>query len=514
MQKTKLTSLAVLLVILLAVIAPAIETCAASDGWTQVAVRSVKAYPDLEETVWQKVPIMPPNGPYDKIGLHRLVKKGIKPLGVLFILPGTWSNGEQLISNPPEDPWTKDEAHTQAIYWANRGFDVYSIDYRTHFVPIYLSTSELSFMFDWGWDQWISDIKEAVDKAKEVSGAKRIYLAGESFGGVAAINYASKYWKEDLKGLILLDPGASGAAVVGVKNPNPTNSFNLPAALYAMNATGAWGSEVHSREGSTGGIFLFQYADKYPGAPAEFPPGTPLQPPINPITGKPWANIAEWCAFAIYMAWGAGVVSNIYGGYGNALVMIHTCATFDRYWPTRLALETTAYIDWKNCPYLTYDFDEHYSEIDVPILVFQSERFGYALYGKINPGIANPDVTVNVLWGYGHLDVYSGEYSMNDVSAPVYEWMVSHRMLVGVGGLNINHKWICGEAAIYINTTTIDFKVDGVRIPWVITSQCTIKTVEIYNGKGTLGYVSVLIAKDCNVGVAAGTNAFFLGELV
>jgi hypothetical protein len=103
---------------------------------------------------------------------------------------------------------------------------------------------------------------------------------------------------------------------------------------------------------------------------------------------------------------------------------------------------------------------------------------------------------------------------MNDVSAPVYEWMVSHRMLIGVGGLNINRKWICGEAAMYINATTIDFKVDGVRVPWTITSQYTIKTLEVYNGKGTLGCISVLISKDCNAGAAAGTNAFFLGELV
>jgi len=511
MQKTKVTVLVALFVVGFAVIAPAVEACAASDGWTQVAVRSLKAYPDLEETVWQKVPIMPPNGQYDMIGLHRLVKKGIKPLGVLFILPGTWSSGEQLISNPPEDPWTKFENYTQAIYWANRGFDVYSIDYRTHFVPITLPKDQLSFMAEWGWDQWISDIKEAINKAKEISGAKRIYLAGESFGGVAAMNYAAKYWKEDLKGLIVLDPGAAGlVGVVGAKNPKPTNTFNLPAALEAMNAAGNWGTEVHGDKG----IFLFKYADANPGAPAEFPPGTPLQPPTNPLTGKPWANISEWCAFAIYMAWGPGGVSNIYGGYGKASVMIHTCATFDRYWPTRLSLETMAYNDWENCPYLPYDFDEHYSEIDVPLIAFQSQFFGYKLYGEFKRGIANPDITVKVLWGYGHLDVYSGEFSMNDVSAPVYEWMVSRRMLVGCGRLNINCKWICGEAAMYINATTIDFKVDGVRVPWTITSQYTIKTLEIYNGKGTLGCISVLISKDCNVGAAAGTNAFFLGELV
>jgi pimeloyl-ACP methyl ester carboxylesterase len=386
------------------------------------------------------------------------VKKGIKPLGVLFILPGTWSNGEQLTSNPPEDPWTKDEAHTQAIYWANRGFDVYAIDYRTHFVPTYLNTSQLSFMAYWGWDQWISDIKEAVNKAKEVSGAKRIYLAGESFGGVAAMNYASKYWKEDLKGLILLDPGAIGlTGVLGTKNPNPPNDFNLPAAIAAMNAAGAWGTELSG----PGVIFVYQYADANPGAPSPYPG---------------FANITAYLAYAIYMAWGPAGVSNIYGGYGNPRVMIHTLASMDRYWPTRLGLETAAYFNWSNCPYLAYDFDEHYAEIDVPIIVFQSQYFGLKNYVFIH-GMANPDFTLIKLLNYGHLDVYSGEYSMGDVSAPVYEWMVSHRMLIGVGGLNINRKWICGEAAMYINATTIDFKVDGVRVPWTITSRYAVKNI-------------------------------------
>jgi hypothetical protein len=68
-----------------------------------IAQRGLKAYPDLMETVWQKNASAPPNGPFDIIGLHRVVKTGI-PVGVLFICPGTWGSGEQLISNPPTCP--------------------------------------------------------------------------------------------------------------------------------------------------------------------------------------------------------------------------------------------------------------------------------------------------------------------------------------------------------------------------------------------------------------------------
>jgi pimeloyl-ACP methyl ester carboxylesterase len=476
---------------------------APSDGWTLIAQRGLKAYPDLMETAWQKNASAPPHGPYDKIGLHRVVKTGIKPIGVLFICPGTWSSGEQLISNPPTDPWTKTEKDTEALYWANRGFDVYSIDYRTHFVPITLNSSQLSFMANWGWDQWISDIKEAVNKAKEVSGAERIYMAGESFGGYAAINYASLYWKQDLKGLIMLDGGGTG-----IKNPHPTNSYNLTAAIAQMIATGTWSSEVSG----PGAIFAFQWADQHPGYPAEFPPGTPLYPPINPFTLKPWANITQWAAFVLYYAWGPGGVSNIYGGYGNVTIDIHIMATFDRYWPNRLSLETAAIIDWTNCPYVTHDFDEYYSGIDVPLISFTSEYLGLHTFGPFQHGIANPDFTETILWGYGHLDVYSGVYSEKDVSAPTYNWMISHRMLIGSGGICIGGKWTCGEATIYINATVIDFKVDGVRVAWNIVQHRTDKNWELYKGQGELGSIAILIYKE--YALASGPKAFFLGQRV
>ncbi len=92
---------------------------------------------------------------------------------------------------------------------------MYVIDYRTHFVPTNINdTSQLSFMADWGWDQWISDMKEAVDKAKEVSGATKMFIAGQSFGGNAAIFYASKYWQQDVQGIILLDGGSPSKRAV------------------------------------------------------------------------------------------------------------------------------------------------------------------------------------------------------------------------------------------------------------------------------------------------------------
>ncbi len=476
------------------------DTPAALVKWEMtIEDRGIKVYSELREDAWELE--VPPFGSYDRIGVRRVVKEGIEPEGVVFILPGTWSNGEQLTSNPPEDKWTADEDHSFALYLANRNFDVYAIDYRTHFVNQYLNPPDLGFMAYWGWDQWISDIKEAVELAKAISGAKRVYLAGDSFGGSATMNYASMYWKEDLKGILLRDGGT------GTKYPERvTNSFNLTAVIAGMIATGSWANEVG---GAPGSIFVMQYADQNPTAPAEFPPGTPLEPTINPYTSLEWTNIQEWAAFMIYMAWGPGVVSNIYGGKGDPAVMIHIDATFDRYWPSRLSLESAAISDWDNCPYVTFDFDDHYSEIDVPILAFTSELMGLAYWGPFRSGTANPDFTGIYLWEYGHLDVYSGEYSAEQVSQPTYQWLMSHRMLVGFGRAGSSRR--CGyEAAIYINATTIELRIEEQRISWDIYYHRIFTWNEKYKGMNICGKITVHISKK-GFAFASGRKVFFMG---
>jgi hypothetical protein len=220
----------------------------------------------------------------------------------------------------------------------------------------------------------------------------------------------------------MLDPAAFGLTDgLGAKNPYPTNQYNLTEAIAQMNTAGTWGNETDS-----GALFTFQYADQNPGAPAEFPPGTPLTPPLNPFTNETWTNITEWAAFVTFWGWGYAGISNIYEGYGNASVVIHILATFDRYWPTRLGLETTAYTDWNNCPDITHDFDDQYCSIDAPLLAFQSQYSGNLVFGPFRDGIANPVFNTTVLLGYGHLDIFSGVYSARDVSAPTYDWMVRH----------------------------------------------------------------------------------------
>lgn len=419
------TIVAILLLVLFsASVVPTVFLTAkgATTGWMLVVgSRDMKAYPDLKETVWQKNASMSPNGQYDTIALHRLVKPGTAPIGVVFLVPGLYGNGESLVSNPSTDSYTKTENMSQGIYWANRGFDVYTIDYRQHFIPIYFNKSQLAFTVDWGLDQVMSDIKECVDKAKDVSGTQKMFMAGQSWGGILVQYYAAKYWQQDLQGLVLLDPGPSKSTPS--KSANMTSSVNVTAAVNSMNTLGnwAWENNQQSNTPSSAGpgyIFLVQLAASNPGAPAQYANGT-LITTINPRTNQTWANITEFFEYAFNSA----KSSNTYGGYCDMTTAINRAAAGDRYYPYRQFVDIGAMVDWPICPFMSFDYALHINEINVPVIAFRS-GLNLAAYGNIANGMATKDFTWSVLPNYGHGDVFYGTYSAKDVSQPVLSWML------------------------------------------------------------------------------------------
>jgi pimeloyl-ACP methyl ester carboxylesterase len=425
-KKTKSGLLVVLLVFAFVVaVFPAVKTTqAATDSWTLVTdSRPLKAYPNLLENVWQKNASMLPNGPYDKIGLHRLVKTGTTSRGVVFMIPGLYGSGESLVSNPATDSFTKTENDSNCIYWANKGFDVYTIDFRNHFIPINFNKSQLSFTADWGIDQFVSDIKEAVDKTKEVSGTKKVFMAGISWGGILVQIYAAKYWQQDIRGLVLLDPGPVKSTVA--KNQTQTNSYNLTTYVNTMKTAGAWVWENPQQSSATpsplnpGYIFLAQFAAQNPSAPAQYLNGT-LITTINPRTNKTWTNITEWFEYAGNTARSY----NTYGGFGNITTYMNLATKSERYYPVRIFLDFAAMMDWTLSPFLSYDYVAHIQDINVPVVAFRS-GLNLATFGSIVNKMATADFTWSVLPNYGHLDVFSGSYSARDVSQPTVDWMVS-----------------------------------------------------------------------------------------
>jgi pimeloyl-ACP methyl ester carboxylesterase len=283
-------------------------------------------------------------------------------------------------------------------------------------------------MANWGWDQWISDVKEAVGKTQEVSGAQKIFMAGFSDGGEAVLNYATQNWKQDLRGIILLDAQVYGgkATQLVAKSGSETNTYNLTRVLNEVNANGTYFKEFG---GVAGWVVLAQYAEANPGT-LPINPWTGLwlnSTARNSFTGKNFENITDWFA-SIFSLLG---IANFYGGIANITVTIHNFANHLRYAPNRLTLESQAMKDWVNCPYLTYDFDDHWNEIGVPTLAFASGSYtnSTGTFRFIN-GINNTDFTGITLLKYMNIDTFIGINSSNDASQPTLDWINNHLLHV------------------------------------------------------------------------------------
>ena len=265
-----------------------------------------------------------------------------------------------------------------------------------------------------------------------------------------------------------------------------------------------------------GAIFVMIYADEHPDAPAVDPfTGVPLQPTINPRTGNPWTNILEYITYNwLYMPYARpGGLSNIYEDFGDPRRGLHAQALYDRWWPTRLGLESSAISNWDNCPYVTNDSDDLFYKIDVPAIGFKS-----GLNGAATPyiyGIANPDITPFILPWYGHVDVFYGNYAAQDVYSRIDKWLNSHRMLVGSHGKG-RHK---EETTIFINENYIDAKLEGgVRAlrSGVYHGYCNpllpCNDKESYEGDGEGGQIKIYIFQNGKA-VANGPGVHFQGEL-
>ena len=271
------------------------------------------------------------------------------------------------------------------------------MDYRTHFVHKDLQPDELGFMSEWGWKMFMDDAKPAIMEVKNISGHNKMFIAGESFGGMLAMNYASVHWEEDLMGIILLDGGNGGKWRLRI----PANIWkmvefefmkNIPEMpewsivdgkimptilqalidvvselvlydmmdIFALDCSGG-----EPAGGLTEDITLIlenfltilgipyllgggipNYAEVQKAAfedilavPEDPITGKPLKP-YNDETGKPFRTYMEWLAELESKAFPQGSTTNYKGGENTSFGISLISTTFDRYWPLPSYLES------------------------------------------------------------------------------------------------------------------------------------------------------------------------------
>src|ERR1051325_9825175 len=127
------------------------------------------------------------SGPYDEIGIHRVVKETapgnpVAAADAVFLAPGDiWNFRAAFLTG----------AHPLPLFLAEHGVDVWGIDYRWTGVPG--NVTDTSFMRSWGLEQDASDLGFALGVARHAraasgSGFGRLFLLGWSRGG--QIGYA------------------------------------------------------------------------------------------------------------------------------------------------------------------------------------------------------------------------------------------------------------------------------------------------------------------------------------
>ena len=148
------------------------------------AARELKGAPGIYEWTFEATV---GKSPFDKIALHRVAKGPTPPAhpeAVVLYLPGTNMNGEVALDDP---------RYSFQVYLAEQGVDVWSMDYRTHFIPPETPQSDLSELAGWTNDLFESDIDAAAKFVSEKSGRSRLFVAGFSRGVEFAYLYAAMH---------------------------------------------------------------------------------------------------------------------------------------------------------------------------------------------------------------------------------------------------------------------------------------------------------------------------------
>lgn len=375
---------------LLALLALASGAKAATAEWTAAKGASIAGAPDIEHSRWSAD--RPPAGPFDRIEVHRYRTKAASFATMLY-LPGTNMNGEVALT---------DEDHNLWIFLARRGVEVFTLDYRTRNSSSSADAMALASMKTWTTDAFVSDIKAASALARAESGRSQVFLAGFSRGVFLAYAYACSE-PVAVAGLVALDGQ--------FKSHAPKNQYEPEVDLKKLEDSQAWAADVSGRLGWEGRQKLMLATAENPGAAA---------------TDPKFKTIGEQLSNLLQFAWGPGALANPLGGQSRPENLGRLLAGYDRYYPAVQDPEGKRMGDRDDDP--KTPLDDLWGEMKMPVLYFGNARMPgdwllNGIYSAQKSG--SPDVTINVLEGYGHLDVLISDHARREVFEPTLAWIRS-----------------------------------------------------------------------------------------
>jgi hypothetical protein len=342
--------------------------------------------PGITETIWRAS--VGPDPVFDQVGLHRFRNNARPEVAVLFYLPGTNMNGELAVA---------DENHNLWLYLANRGVLVYTMDYRTHFVP-HDTEGSLEFMRDWTMQSFVDDAGLLAKEVHRQNQALPVFVSGFSRGVSFAYALAGRV---KFAGLIALDGS--------FKRFEPA-AFDRSGALEQFRGANESASILASKGyGWRHALMTGAYQD-----------------PDAPALDLKYATIGDQLSGVLQNAWGPGALANTADNLTPIRVLGKHMAEFDWYYPRIQDIEGRSLASRRDDP--DTDLDDHFGKMSMPVLYFGSSNFGATnllngIYSAAGSG--SKDVTINVLEGYGHQDVLVATSAKMEVFEVVAGWIRS-----------------------------------------------------------------------------------------
>jgi hypothetical protein len=371
------------------------------------------------------------SGPYDRIGVHRVVKEIAPNVPIhtgkaVFMAHGDIWGFDGAFLSSAASPAVPD-ARALPAFLAENGVDVWGIDFRWTLVPA--GTTDFTFLQSWGMEQDARDLGVAlgvarVTRALTGSGLGKLVLLGWSRGGQTGYAYLNAETQlppalRQVKGFIPVD--------IYLK----TDDAGLRQAACDR-VTAAQGAPPESQNG-----VLFQTL----GALAQAAPDQPTPIPLLAgLTNRQAALFAGALTFQFVQPvpsyhFTAGTFDA--NGLPTGLLYTDPAAFFDfergaaPFEPNKVVVDG----DTATCDQTDVPFDDHLAQIKVPVL-YVGAGGGFGEFGLYTTTLlGSTDVTTHIvhkvpaaqrLFDYGHADLFLAGDAQTQVWQPILSWVQAH----------------------------------------------------------------------------------------
>jgi len=398
------------------------------DGWELVArATPVPGNPDLCDE--RRETPRPPRGRWDRIALRRLAaceasRETADRATQILYLPGTHMNGGLAL---------RDERHEFRLYLARRGVVVWSLDYRTHFVPA--KVGDTNFMSGWTWHVFLDDATAALDVVRaETTGP--VVVAGFSLGASFAAALADDATRPSGDADTPEDATAAGA-----------NDRGRPLAGLALLDGVAPGMLPAAREGRPVPVAIDVGSSRLPFARRQALLAAVIADPHAVSSNAEFPTVGHELAHLLYTSatfGGHGGLSDALHGRADIADVARLLASYDRFWPgaaTAAAAtdgppqasspeppESSAVSPAPPGSVPAADSPASPGTVALPVFAVASTNMGEGFRRAVETSahrFGGETATVVVLPGWGHLDVLVGTAARDQVFAPLLRWLAA-----------------------------------------------------------------------------------------